>query len=267
MRRAPLLAVVLLASACAGAPTGGPDAPFVVTPHELGDAMLRLAGVTASDVVFDLGSGDGRLVIAAARVYGARGVGVEIDPQLVKRSRDSALTGGVADRVTIHWQDIFVTDIRQASVVTLYLGEDVNVRLRPKLLRETRPGTRVVSNTFGMGDWTPDRVEHVRLRDGERTLYYWVVPADVAGAWRVMLQHGADLGATLTLAQRFQRLTGTLARDGRVDPITDGVVAGDRIRFGVGRLTFEGGVTGNAASGRLTSPEAAPLGWTASRAR
>lgn len=267
MRRAPLLALVLLASACAGAPTGGPDAPFVVTPHELGDAMLRLADVTPSDVVYDLGSGDGRIVIAAARVYGARGVGIEIDPQLVKRSQDLALTSGVADRVTILWQDIFVTDIRQASVVTLYLGEDVNVRLRPKLLRETRPGTRVVSSTFGMGDWTPDRVERVRLRDGERTLHYWVVPADAAGVWRVMLQNGADVGSTLTLTQRFQRLTGTLERDGRVDPITDGVVAGDRIRFGAGRLTFEGSVAGNAASGSLTSPDTASLGWSANRAR
>ena len=266
MRRA-FLALLLLASACAGAPRGGPDAPFVVTPHELGDAMLRLAGVTSSDVVYDLGSGDGRIVIAAARVYGARAVGVEIDPQLVKRSQDNALTGGVGDRVTILWQDMLVTDIRQATVVTLYLGEDVNVRLRPKLLRETRPGTRVVSNTFGMGDWVPDRVERVRLRDGERTLYYWVVPADVAGAWRVALQNSANAGATLTLAQRFQRITGTLEQDGRVDPITDGVVAGDWITFGVGRLRFEASVSGNTASGRLTSPDASPLAWAASRAR
>ena len=241
--------------------------PFVVTPPELGDAMLRLASVTARDVVFDLGSGDGRIVIQAARVFGARGVGVEIDPQLVTLSRDSALTGGVADRVTILWQDIFVTDIREASVVTLYLNEDVNIRLRPKILKETRPGTRVVSNTFGMGDWTPDRVERVRLRDGERTLYYWVVPADVAGTWRVALQSGADLGATLTLAQRFQRLTGALERDGRVDPIADGAVAGDRIAFGVGRLKFEGRATDEGVSGTLTSPDAAPLGWTARRVR
>ncbi|MGH7356831.1 MAG: SAM-dependent methyltransferase [Candidatus Rokuibacteriota bacterium] len=259
--------MILIAAACAGVPTGGPDAPFVVTPPELGDAMLRLADVTARDVVYDLGSGDGRIVIQAARVFGARGVGVEIDPRLVRLSRDRALTGGVADRVTILWQDIFVTDIREASVVTLYLGEDVNVRLRPKLLRETRPGTRVVSNTFGMGDWTPDRVERVRLRDGERTLYYWVVPADVAGVWRVALQNGADVGATLTLAQRFQRLTGTLQRDGRVDPIADGGVAGDRIAFGVGRLRFEGRATDDGVSGTLTSPDSMPLGWTARRVR
>jgi len=261
------VALVLLAAACAGTPTGGPDAPFVVTPHELADAMLRLASVTARDVVYDLGSGDGRLVIAAARVYGARGVGVEIDPQLVKLSQDLVLASGVGGRVTILWQDIFVTDIREASVVTLYLSEDVNVRLRPKLLRELRPGARVVSNTFGMGDWTPDRVERVRLRDGERALYYWLVPADAAGVWRLALQNGADLGATLTLAQRFQRLTGTLERDGRVDPIVDGAVAGERITFTAGRLAFEGRVTGDGASGMLTSPDAAPLQWSARRAR
>lgn len=267
MRRALLGTLALLAAACAGAPTRGPDAPFVVTPHELGAAMLRLASVTARDVVYDLGSGDGRIVIAAARLYGARGVGVEIDPRLVRLSQDRALNNGVGDRVTILWQDIFATDISAATVVTLYLGEDVNMRLRPKLLK-LRPGTRVVSNTFGMGDWTPDRVERVRLRDGERTLYFWVVPADAAGVWRVTLGNGATAdAATLTLAQRFQRLTGTLERNGRADPVADGALAGDGITFVAGRLTFRGRLTEDGAAGTATAPDAAPLDWTARRAR
>jgi SAM-dependent methyltransferase len=261
------LAAAVLVAGCAGVPTGGPDVPFVVTPTEVADAMLRLASVTERDVVYDLGSGDGRIVIAAARTHGARGVGVEIDPQLVALSRDRALTSGVADRVRILWQDIFATDIREASVVTLYLSEEVNLRLRPKLLRELAPGARVVSNTFGMGDWRPDRVERVRMRDGEQTLSLWVVPADVAGVWRVAFERGAGGAASLRLTQRYQRLTGALERDGRTDPIADGVVAGDRIRFVAARLAFEGQLTGDGLSGRATSPDAAPLGWTARRAR
>ena len=139
--------------------------------------MLELGRVTSSDVVYDLGSGDGRIVIAAARDYGARGVGVEIDPALVAESNATARRLGLGDRVRFVEQDIFKTDLRGATVVTLYLGADLNRRLRPKLLAELPPGSRIVSHDFDMGDWKPDRI--VRLQDDgrEHVLYLWVVPA------------------------------------------------------------------------------------------
>ena len=132
-----------------------PDILFVATPEQVGVEMLRMAAVSPQDIVYDLGSGDGRLVIAAAREFGARGVGVEIDAPLVQTSRDAAHAANVADRVTFLWQDLFATDLHEATVVTIYLRDDVNLKLRPKLLSELQPGSRLVSHDFGMADWTP----------------------------------------------------------------------------------------------------------------
>jgi SAM-dependent methyltransferase len=168
-----LVALVLVGAA--GCLYPGAEVPYVQTSHEVVAQMLRLAGVGPSDVVYDLGSGDGRIPIAAARDFGARGVGVEIDPGLVAKSAESARRAGVADRVTFRSGDLFQTDLREATVVTLYLSRDLNLRLRPKLLRELRPGSRIVSHDYDMGDWVPNR----RLFDvGGRSaqLYLWVVP-------------------------------------------------------------------------------------------
>jgi SAM-dependent methyltransferase len=169
---AAVLIVVLGASALTQPQKRRPDAPFVPTTAELTEAMLETAQVTKDDVVYDLGSGDGRLVITAAKKYGARGVGVDIDPRLIRLSRESARKAGVADRVRFIRGDLFKTDISGATVVTLYLRPEVNLRLRPKLLRELRPGARVVSNTFDMGDWEPDR----KVAVGMESIYYWVIP-------------------------------------------------------------------------------------------
>jgi len=152
------------------------DVPYVQTPHEVVAQMLRLAGVGRNDVVYDLGSGDGRLVIAAARDFGARGVGVEIDPRLVAQSVESARRAGVGDRVTFREQDLFQTDLADATVVTLYLSPALNLRLRPKLLRELRPGARIVSHDFDMGDWPPARALRVDVRERASQVYLWVVP-------------------------------------------------------------------------------------------
>lgn len=135
--------------------------------------MLKLAGVTRADVVYDLGCGDGRVVIAAAEKFGARGVGIDIDPQRIKESRENARRAGVTGRVKFRNEDLFEADIRQATVVTLYLFPDVNLRLRPKLWKELRPGTRVVSHSHDMGDWRPEKETEV---DGH-TIYYWTIPA------------------------------------------------------------------------------------------
>ncbi len=152
------------------------DVPYVQTPHEVVTQMLRLAGVGRNDVVYDLGSGDGRLVIAAARDFGARGVGVEIDPRLVAQSVESARRAGVGDRVTFREQDLFQTDLADATVVTLYLSPTLNLRLRPKLLRELRAGARIVSHDFDMGDWPPARALRIDVRERASQVYLWVVP-------------------------------------------------------------------------------------------
>jgi SAM-dependent methyltransferase len=150
-----------------------PDVPYVVTPPAVVAKMLELARVTKDDVVYDLGSGDGRIVIMAAQRFGARGVGVEIDADLVREAHDNAQRAGVANRVHFLVQDLFETDLRAATVVTLYLMQSVNLELRPKLWRELRPGTRVVSHDFHMGDWPPEQV----VRVGGSVIYAWTIPA------------------------------------------------------------------------------------------
>ncbi|MBW4465187.1 MAG: class I SAM-dependent methyltransferase [Pegethrix bostrychoides GSE-TBD4-15B] len=156
------------------------DVPYVPTPESVVAEMLRVANVSQNDVIYDLGSGDGRIVITAAQEYGARGMGVDIDPALVQQANDRARQAGVSDRVQFVQQDLFETDISEATVVTLYLLPDVNLRLRPKLLEELRPGTRIVSHSFDMGDWEPEQVTQV---DG-RTIYYWVVPEEIPASLR-----------------------------------------------------------------------------------
>jgi SAM-dependent methyltransferase len=152
---------------------GKPDVIYVPTPQPVVDAMLDLAQVTGNDTVYDLGSGDGRIVITAARKHGARGVGVEIDQLLVKKARENAVAAGVSDRVRFVNQNLFTTDLRPATVVTLYLLQSINERLRPKLVRELKPGARVVSHVFNMGpEWPPERTLTV---EGSRVLL-WSIP-------------------------------------------------------------------------------------------
>lgn len=175
MRSPRLIGLLLLIAGCAPHPAA--DVPFLVTPPEIADQMLRLARVGPTDVVYDLGSGDGRLVIAATRDFRARaGVGIEIDPALVARSREYARRAGVADRVTFREQDLFQADLSAATVVTLYLTREVNLRLRPKLLAELLPGTRVVSFNFDMGDWEPAAMLRVDVNGRSTPVYLWVVP-------------------------------------------------------------------------------------------
>jgi SAM-dependent methyltransferase len=180
-----VLCVALLAGGCAHAPTSGevapraddagPDVPFVPTPAEVVEEMLRLAAVRAGDVVYDLGCGDGRIVIAAAKEHGVRGVGVDIDPALVAEAQRAAASAGVAHLVEFRRADLFDTDLREATVVTLYLGPALNLKLRPKLLRELRPGARIVSHNFPIGDWKPARESRV----GWHAAYLWSVPETV----------------------------------------------------------------------------------------
>ena len=148
--------------------------PYVRTPANVVSAMLKLAGVKASDIVYDLGCGDGRIVIAAAKGYGAHGVGIDIDPERIQEARENARKSGVEALVKFEVNDLFATDIRNATVVALYLLPDVNLRLRPKLLKELKPGTRIVSHDFHMGDWKPEKHEMV---DAGSNIYLWRIPA------------------------------------------------------------------------------------------
>jgi SAM-dependent methyltransferase len=182
-RAALATACALLAAACAFAQQTEvkKDVPYVPTPQNVVDEMLKLAGVTKGDVVYDLGCGDGRLVITAVKNFGAkRGVGVDIDPQRISESNENAKAAGVTDRVKFVVQDLFKTDFREATVVTLYLLPDVNLKLRPKLMSDLKPGTRVVSHAFDMGDWAPEKT--VMVEPGGQRLYLWTIPAKGAAA-------------------------------------------------------------------------------------
>jgi SAM-dependent methyltransferase len=157
-----------------------PEVPYLPTTQVAVEAMLKLAGVTDKDVVYDLGCGDGRIVVTAAKLYGAHGVGIDIDPQRIREANENAKKAGVERLVRFEENDLFKANIREASVVTLFLLTSVNARLRPKLLAELRPGTRVVSNTFDMGDWKPEKEFNVDTGDEgyfSRKLYLWTIPA------------------------------------------------------------------------------------------
>jgi SAM-dependent methyltransferase len=231
------------------------DAPDLASDTAVVDAMLSLAQLRPDDYVIDLGSGDGRILIAAARSNGAHGLGVDIDPAQIQAANRNARNAGVTGLVSFRQQDLFQTPLQQADILTLYLTADVNLRLRPRILAQMRPGTRVVSHDFDMGDWHYDQ----RRRIGNATVFLWVVPAQVGGNW--VLTDG-DRSVPLTIDQDFQRLTGTAGDSGRIE---QGRLDGTSIRFiantGSGRRVYEGTVQGN----RMTGTGAGPA-WSAVRA-
>ena len=203
------------------------DVPFVVTPDRVAVAMLQLANVGPEDYVIDLGAGDGRIVIAAVKRFGARGLGVEIDPKLVELSRENARAAGVAGRAHFREQDLFKTDLSPASVITMYLLPDSNLQLRSRLLK-LRPGTRIVSHDWDMGDWGPDKSITVEVPDKpigrEKTsrVHLWIVPARIEGTW---CGTGKAKGASLELSQEFQRFRAQL-RHGEVSDRLEGRIRG-----------------------------------------
>jgi ribosomal protein L11 methylase PrmA len=169
--------VALLAAGPAAAQSRAPDVIYVPTPQELVEDMLRLADVRKGDVLYDLGSGDGRIAITAAKKYGVRAVGIDIDPERVLESLENARKAGVTKLVEFRNEDLFKSDFHEATVVTLYLLPDLNLKLRPRLLAELKPGTRIVSHAFDMGDWKPDK----KLESNGRVVYFWVIPEPAKG--------------------------------------------------------------------------------------
>jgi SAM-dependent methyltransferase len=238
----------------------GKDVPWVPTPDAAVDRMLAMAQVGPRDLVYDLGSGDGKIAIMAAKRFGARAVGVEYDPAMLEVSREAARREGVADRVQFVQGDIFEFDFREATVVTLYLLTTINVKLRPRILA-MRPGTRVASHMFRMGDWQPDESARV----GSSDVYLWIVPARVAGTW-AMARTPAG-AAELVLEQQFQRISGAMRVAGETLPLAQAGLRGDEIRFAVSgaggaRQAFVGRVAGDRMAGE---GDAQP--WSAVRAR
>ena len=235
------------------------SSPYVPSPPLVVDRMLALAGVTAKDVVIDLGSGDGRIPIAAAKQYGARAIGVEYDPKLVKLSRENASAAGVADQVRFVEGDLFKVDLSDATVVTVYLLPDVNRMLRDKLLAELKPGARLVAHDFDMESWRPDRTERFHApqkhdgRGGESRIMLWVIPATVRGDWQLESGVLPEGKGALKIAQNFQAIEGDATVGGARVALGSPRLQGTEIRFAVpaaGRpLQFVGGIDGDAMAG------------------
>jgi hypothetical protein len=279
----PIVAFVLLSAAENALPQGQEkdlDTPYVPTPQVVVDRMLELAQIKPGDTVVDLGSGDGRIMITAAQRYGARGFGVELNPRLVEISNEAARSAGVADRVKFLQQDLFKTDFREADVLTLYLLPDVNMALRPKILSDLRPGTRVVSHDYGMGLWRPEMEETIPAPDKtvgarkESTVYLWIVPATVGGAWELEIHVGKrSRRYPLSLEQQYQVLTGSVLVQGKkAMPITRGALKGDEIRIELpdgavsrGPVELVGRAAGDSLKGSVRRDQKEIATWSARR--
>ncbi len=256
--------LVAFVAACAQAQPGKPnfepqvgqegkDVIWVPTPQALVDKMLDIAKVTPKDYLIDLGSGDGRTVITAAK-RGVKALGIEYNPDMVELSKRNAAKEGVSDRASFAKADLFDTDFSEATVITMFLLPDINLKLRPKILN-LKSGTRIVSNSFTMGDWKAD--DTLVVKDAcvsYCTAYLWIVPAKVEGNWQV-----GD--GELTLKQTYQMISGDLKRGGKTVPIANGKLNGDRITFNAGGSVYTGRVSGNSMAGTISSGG----DWKASR--
>ena len=229
----------------------GKDVVWVPTPQALVDKMLDMAKVTPKDYVIDLGSGDGRTVITAAK-RGSKALGIEYNPDMVELSKRSAVKEGVSDKASFMKADLFESDFSQAQVITMFLLPSINVKLRPKIL-DLKPGTRIVSNSFDMEEWKPDETATVEGCDNWCTAHLWIVPAKVGGTWK--LPQGE-----LTLKQTFQMISGTL-KNGNAATQVSGKLNGDQITFTAGKVQYSGRVSGNSMEGTAGGNK-----WSATRA-
>jgi hypothetical protein len=273
-------ALTVLSVACARA--GESRVPYVPTPQEVVDRMLEIAKVGPRDYLIDLGSGDGRIVITAARKYGARGFGVDLNPVRIKEANENAQRARVTDKVAFYQRDLFETDLGEATVITMYLLPQVNLELRPKLLA-LKPGTRLVSHDFDMGDWKPDAHVTVDVKEkyggsgGTSDIYFWVVPANVAGVWQWQLTvSGKPVPYELKLEQRYQAISGSASVGGQAIRLQNARLRGDEIHFGFSaevngspvKHEFTGKVAGEEINGSasVSGPRVrGQLEWSARR--
>ncbi len=243
MRLVAALAASLLACSPLHADENEWRVPFITTPAEVVERMLEFAGTTKDDLVVDLGSGDGRIVIIAAQKFGARGLGIELDPSLVEKSRANAEQAKVADRVRFVQGDVLVADISKASVVTVYLLPGLITQLQPRFLQQLAPGTRIVSHAFGMTGWKPDQTRTLQVKGAhpgqgdESKLFLWVVPADVRGEWR-----GGSW--RLRIEQNFQEID--------IQGASGATLSGRDIAWRIGDASFRGRVESNTITGEVT---------------
>ncbi|MSQ72790.1 MAG: class I SAM-dependent methyltransferase [Betaproteobacteria bacterium] len=233
----------------------GKDVVWVPTPDELVQKMLDMAKVTKRDFVIDLGSGDGRTVIAAAR-RGARAQGIEYNPEMVSLSQRNAEKAGVTANATFAKQDLFQSDFSKATVITMFLLSDINMKLRPKIL-SLKPGTRIVSNTFKMGDWEPDQTGDAAGCSTWCSAHLWIVPAKVDGKWKTGQ-------GELAFKQEFQKLSGTIGLGGNAVAIASGRLNGSEITFVAGTSEYRGKVNGSSMEGTVTS-DGKESAWKATR--
>ena len=250
-----------------------PDVHYEPTPQPIVEDLLKMADVNRNDVVYDLGCGDGRFVITAAKKYGARGIGIDIDPERIKDSNRNAQIAGVQDKVKFIEGDLFESDFREATVVALYLLPDLNMQLRPKLLQELKPGTRVVSHEFDLYDWQPDKMGRL----GRNKYYFWVVPGDVAGKWRWTLSSAkGEEQFVMSLTQKFQEIDGRITTPISTVAPLEAYLIGNQIGFVLRyrpsgkqmEMRFSGRVEGNNMSGFVevdSGPFAGRHKWAAKR--
>jgi len=235
----------------------GKDVIWVPTPFELVSKMLETAGVSNKDYVIDLGSGDGRTVIAAARL-GAYAVGIEYNPDMVELSKRKAAEAGVSEKTNFIKADLFEYDLSKATVITMFLLPEINLKLRPYLLN-LKPGTRIVSNTFTMGEWEPD---YEAATDGSwenwNTVLMWIVPAKVEGEWRL----GTSI---LTIHQDFQMISGSVVNDEGLWPLTDGRITGEKISFNINDTIYTGNVSGESKISGIMVSGSVKKEWSAYR--
>lgn len=276
-----LTGLALGAAAC-GAFAAESNVPYVPTPQEVVDKMLAMARVTPNDYLIDLGSGDGRIVVTAVQKYGARGFGVDLNPQRIREAVENALKNGVSDRTAFYQRNLFETDLSAASVITMYLLPRVNMALRPRLL-DLRPGTRIVSHDFDMDDWKPDETVHMDVREkygnssGTSSIYFYIVPAKVTGLWRwQQTTGGVTHDYELTLEQKFQFVSGTVRVNGSTYKISDASLRGDQLVFNVVtplaattvKQSFAGRVSGEQIFGSVALSGARAISqteWLAAR--
>ncbi len=273
------------------------DVPYVSTPDEVVAEMLRIANVDKDDVLYDLGCGDGRIVITAVKMYGCRGVGIDIDPERIRESRENAIKAGVSDKVQFIQMDLFEAELREASVVTIYLLTTVNLRLRPKLFLELSPGSRVVSHEFSMAKWEPDATSSVKAENygvpslfnywdeqiddywSTHNVYLWIIPGNAKGTWKLKIPDisGND-ESTLRFDQEFQRVRGQVVEGASSISvfINDVKIRGNVLLFTLERklkgrtesLHFEGIIQGNTMRGTMEiegGPGKGKIKWTARR--
>lgn len=253
-----LILIIHSARAADGTMASRLDVPFVPTPPDVVDRMLEMAEVKPDDYLIDLGSGDGRIVISAVRDRNVKqALGIDLDPQRISEAQDNARRAGVDDRAQFKQGDIFKTDFSDATVLTMYLLQTVNERLRPTILKELAPGTRIVSHAFDMGEWQPDQTDSV----GGRHVYMWIVPARVEGRWQLTTSDGEDV--PVSLIQAHQKIQGSAMVNGSDTKLRDASLRGNMITFAIGSKRYTGTVNGDTIEPLHTGET--PPDWQARR--